>query len=375
MEREKLLKQFKYAYVLIEGTSQMKKLYRYCRDNMENLCKSLEHAFEYFTEQFDEEQKEKKDKNLSCIHFSILRTRYLYRDGTVWIHGWDERLYLDSEEVRTKWDASILFQYLWDLENSLSHSLKDFKGIITMSDLKEMMMEEYVPYLIQCLTEVIRYAVRKNYFQGLSKLPLNPDFYMMVGEYRGRFDEVSIEKRSSDLLKLLESDPENHTELFCRYYTDIKSEHLILERMNFTKSDFLHVDLIGASFCEAYLIKTRFMDCCLKNSSFRRSLLFDADFSGSDLSGADFTGSMASVTEPDLFFPCFFSLIGADFTNANLSDVNFTRANLNGADFRDAIFKHTLFTGAQLYQTRFKKESLSQLGLTQEQMNMIDIYD
>jgi uncharacterized protein YjbI with pentapeptide repeats len=377
VEREKLLNQYRYGYVLFEGTKQMKMLYQFCRENMEQLCKKLNDEFQQLIENTKDAQKKKTERNIFCINFSVLRTLYLQRDGKVRISAFDERFYLDTEAIWTEWDASILFQYLWDLEDNLYQSLSDFKGILTSNDLKYIMLTEYVPYLIQCLTEIIRYGIRKGYLYGFKELSVTEDFNISVGEYRGSFDEVYISKKlwnhNSELLELLENYKENHTQFYSRKYENMIMTNNQLERINFTKSSFYKINMSGSNLEEAYLLKTSFIDCILKNISWKRALLFDTDFSGSDLSEGDFTNSMASVTEPGVFNRNIFSLIGADFSKANLSKTDFSRSNFSGADFRNAIFNQTKFTGARLHGARFKKEILPSLQLTQDQLREIQI--
>lgn len=379
MNREELLNQYRYGYVLLEGTKQVKALYQYCRENMELLCKKINGEFQHLISNVKEVQRKEPGRYIFCINFSILRTLYLQRDGNVRICAFDKRFHLDPDPIRTEWDASILFQYIWDLEDYLSQFLSDFKGILTSNDLKQIMLIEYVPYFIQCLTEIIRYGIRKGYLYGFKELSLTEDFNISVGEYRGSFDEVYISEKPGDhhskLLELLENRKESTARFYSRKYEKMIITNNELKRINFSKSSFFKMDMSGSNLEEAYLLKTSFIDCILRNISWKRGLLFDTDFSGSDLSGGDFTNSMASVTVPGVFNRNIFSLIGADFSNANLSNTDFSRANFSGADFRNAVFNQTVFNGTRLRGARFLKKALPFLYLTKDQLREIQICD
>lgn len=379
MEREKLLNQFRYGYVLFEGTKQVKALYQFCRENMEQLCHDINYSYQNLIENTKEIQNKKAERKIYFINFSILRTRYLQRDGRVRISAYDERFYLDFEANWAEWDASILFQYIWDLEDNLVQDLAEFKGILTQNDLKNMMLCEYVPYLIQCVTEIIRYGIRKGYLYGHQDLLVDKDFNINVGEYKGSFDEVYISEQISDdhskVIELLENYKDSHAQFYSRKYENMILTNRQVKRINFTKSSFYKIDMSDSNLEESYLLKTSFHDCILKNVSWKNGLLFDTDFSGSDLSGGDFTNSMASITEPGIFNRNIFSLIGVDFSNTNLTKTDFSRANFSGADFRNAIFDQTVFTETRLLGSKFLKRDLPSLGLKQDQLKVIHICD
>ncbi len=379
MDREKLLKQFKYGYVLIQGTEQMMELDRFCRENMELLCKDLSLAFDQLIDRTKEEQTKHPEKNIFCISMSVLRSRYVEKDGRVKIFAYDESFYLDSNAIWTEWDAEILFKHLWELEDGLQPCLRNFKGEITHNDLKNIILTEYVPYLIRYITEIARVALRKKNIHGLSKLKVTDDFCITAGEYKGSFDEIYITETFSDenqeFGKILEINKEKPIEFFCKVYKNMKLRNFQLIEMNFTKSNFYNMDMSDSNFDGGLFLKSCFYNCNLKNTSWKEALLFDADFSDSDLSGGDFTNSIAPITKPNLFSRMIFSLIGVDFKNTNLTKANFTGADFQGADFREAILKDTVFMETKLTCAKFKKESLRYLELTQEQLRGIQIYN
>ncbi|WP_077611746.1 pentapeptide repeat-containing protein [Clostridium sp. Marseille-P2415] len=379
MEREKLLKQFDFGSVLIQGTEKMMELDRFCRENMDPLSKELSRSFERLIERIEEEQRKYPERNIFCISICVLRSRYVKRDGRVKIYAYDEKFYLDSNAIWTEWDAEVLFKYLWELEDNLHQCLRDFKGEVTGADLKNIMLTEYIPYIIRYITEIARFAIRKKYIHKLSKLKVMDDFCITAGEYKGSFDEVYITERLSDnnqeLQKLLENYRESNIQFYSKIYENMKLRNFQLIGINFTKSNFYRMDMSDSNFDGGFFLKACFHHCDLKNTSWKEALLFDADFSDSDLSEGDFTNSMASITPPNLFNCNIFSLIGADFTNTNLTNADFTGADFRGADFREAILKNTVFAETRLSGAKFKKEELHHLALTEEQLSGIRIYD
>ncbi|MDR2021983.1 MAG: pentapeptide repeat-containing protein [Hungatella sp.] len=377
MEREKLLETFKYGYVLPEGTERMMELDRYCNENLELLCEGLQAAFKQLWNRLKEEKR--LEQSIFSISVCVLRSRFLQRDGRVRIYAFNESFYLDSNALWVEWDASVLFHFLWEMEKHLCSSLRDFKNIIKEGDIQEILQTEYVPWIIQYITEITRFAIRKKKIDLSPILPQTGRFCVTVGEYRGTFDEVYVEENeledALDLRKLMETEETKEIGIYGRNYKNLQWQGLKLKEMNGTKSNFHHMDFSGSDLSESYFIKAGFYHCNLKNTLWKDALLFDADFSDSDLSGADFRGAMAPVTKPGLFNRNLLSLVGVDFTNANLERANFSEADFSGADFRAAVLQAAVFQNTRLSGAKFSRKSLKQIELTEEQRNSIRIYD
>ncbi|WP_313577873.1 pentapeptide repeat-containing protein [Lacrimispora sp.] len=377
MEREKLLETFKYGYVLPEGIERMMELDTYCNENLELLCEGLQAAFRQLWKRLEE--KKRLEQNIFSISLCVLRSRFLQRDGRVRIYAFNESFYLDSNALWVEWNASVLLHFLWEMENHLLSSLKDFKNVIKEGDIQEILQTEYVPWVIQYITELTRFAIRKEKIDLSPILPQTGRFCVTVGEYRGTFDEVYVEENNLendlDLRKLLETVETKEIGVYGRNCKNLQWRGLKLKGMNGTKSNFRHMDFSGSDLSESYFIKAGFYHCNLKNTLWKDALLFDADFSDSDLSSADLSGAMAPITKPGLFSRNLLSLMGADFTNAKLEYANFSEADFSGADFRTAVLQSTVFQNTRLNGAKFSRKSLNQIELTEEQRNSIQIYD
>ena len=377
MEREKLLEKFKYGYVLPEGTEKMLELDRYCHENLELLCEGLHVAFRQLWKRLEEEKR--LEQSVFSISLCVLRSRFLQRDGRVRIYAFNELFYLDSDALWVEWDAGALFHFLWEMENHLISSLRDFKNVIKEGDIQEILQTEYVPLVIQYITELTRFAIRKKKVDLSPALPQAGRFCVTVGEYRGTFDEVYVEENELendlDLGKLMETGKTKEIQFYSKNCKSLQWKKLKLNGMNGTKSNFHHIDFSGSDLNESYFIKAGFYHCNLKNTSWKGALLFDADFSDSDLSGADFRGAMAPVTRPGLFNRNLLSLVGVDFTNVNLEHADFSEADFSGADFRTAVLQSTVFQNTSLNGAKFSRRSLAQIDLTEEQRNSIQVYD
>lgn len=303
MEREKLLETFKYGYVLPEGTERMLELDCYCNENMETLCEELQMAFRQLWKRLEEEKR--LEQSIFSISLCVLRSRFLQRDGRVRIYALNESFYLDSNALWVEWDASDLFHFLWEMENHLIFSLRDFKNEIKEGDIQRILQIEYLPWVIQYITELTRFAIRKKKIDLSPVLPKAGRFCVTVGEYRGAFDEVYVEENGLeddlDLIKLIETGETKKIEIYGRNCKNRQWKGLKLEGMNGTKSNFYYMDFSDFDLSESYFIKAGFYHCNLKNTLWKDALLFDADFTDSDLSGADLRGVMAPVTKPGLF--------------------------------------------------------------------------
>lgn len=377
MEREKLLETFKYGYVLLEGTERMMELDLYCNENMELLCEELQAAFRRLWKCLKEEKR--LEQSIFSISLCVLRSRFLQRDGRVRIYAFNESFYLDSDPLWVEWDASALFHFLWEMENHLLSSLGDFKNVIKEGDIQEILQKEYVPWITQYITELTRFAIRKKKIDLSPVLSQAGRFCVTVGEYRGTFDEVYVEENGLendlDLRKLAETGETKEIGIYGRNCKNLQWQGIKLKGINGTKSNFYHMDFSSSDLSDSYFIKAGFYHCNLKNTLWKDALLFDADFSDSDLSGADFSGAMAPVMKPGLFNRYLLSLAGVDFTNANLEYVNFSEADFSGADFRTSVLQSTVFQNTRLDGAKFRRKSLNQIELTEEQRNSIQIYD
>ena len=156
-------------------------------------------------------------------------------------------------------------------------------------------------------------------------------------------------------------------------------------------ADLSGFNLAGTSFVGAILAGANLTGADLSNANLSKANLEGADLSGSNLSGANMRKAwlegaifsetnLAGVTSGEIagtpqstppysgivngywIFP-HADLTGADFSEANLDDVNFSTMNLTGADFSGAqmistIFTESILTGANFTDATFKPRSL-----------------
>ncbi len=135
----------------------------------------------------------------------------------------------------------------------------------------------------------------------------------------------------------------------------------------FSGVDFSHADLTGANLENADLVETTLVNTKLVNTNLSGARFFkfvedeeiaaslkSIDFSGAILSNSIFTNTKLSAANFKRSTERATNLMNADFSGAELFDVNFDQANLANAIFNNATFNTVSFRRANLVGADFQ---------------------
>jgi uncharacterized protein YjbI with pentapeptide repeats len=171
-----------------------------------------------------------------------------------------------------------------------------------------------------------------------------------------RFDNVNLE--GADLTNAILTDIK-----ICKYGLTLpkKLAGANFNNVNLNGLNFVGAELEGAYFISARLIEADFSGANLTGANFSGNVLIGANFTDATLVNANFRGTRYGtesaeqnlgynkfgLLRPDKYYAHHYlpspTLLGANFTNATLHNVNFTGVNLN-----EAIFSNADLTGANL---------------------------
>lgn len=146
--------------------------------------------------------------------------------------------------------------------------------------------------------------------------------------------------------------------------------HAALEGADLRRADLTEVDLSNANLGEADLSQALLEDARLEQASLRFANLAEAVLESANLKGADFWGAILTKTDLNQASAraATFGEIkaeGADFTKADLRDVDLTNAMLAGAKLAGADLRGAGLRGADLTRADLSGASLQGVDFSQ----------
>ena len=162
----------------------------------------------------------------------------------------------------------------------------------------------------------------------------------------------------------------------------------LASRANFSKMNFIDIDLRNVNFIDSNLEGARFSasnmegvcleNCILRETMFIEVNLCDADLRGTDLSnailkdanlrGANLKGANLSNVELNDA-----DLRGANLKDANLSDVELNDADLRGANLKDANLSNAKLNNANLKGADLRSANLRGASLIEANLREVDL--
>lgn len=255
-------------------------------------------------------------RQLFCIHMCFSRSGYMLRRGSTALYAYGHRYLLEKDPVFEEIDLGPLVQPMWEFEDGLMETLRDYKNLLTSNDVQVLMQSEYVPLLISSLEQLLRYYIRGNRADFLEGMELEPGFRITAGEYQGGSREVYITEKlddeGMDLEQLFKRHPEEEDICCYKCYEHADAHDLGLRGMYLIMSRFEQGDFTGTDFTDCYAMESEWNDCRMQGTVWGNAKLFGAAFRNSDLRGADFRGA---------------KLWNTDFTGSGLEGARFDREN------------------------------------------------
>lgn len=376
MDRGEELGRF-YVGQMTNGIKAITELDQFCWQERDLFRIELETSLNKLADKIRIRQENQETSEIFSISLCFFRTNYHSGDGKIRIYAFDQRFFLDPNPVWEEMDLTAMTRFIWELEHELITGLSDYQNKVVKSDVHRLIQLEYIPYLIEYLTELARYAVRRGCGRCLQGIAITDDFCITVGEYQGAFNEIfvteNINTGGAQLRNFLKNRNVKELTFCCKRYNDETLRELDLHGFNFTNSHFEHVEISNSKLDNGIFIKTEWVNCRLVNNSWKDARLFDVYFCDSDLTGSDFSGIFAPKLPPSLLSTAALSWSGMNFTNTNLGYVKFTGADIRGADFRGAKFYHTDFSDAILDDAIFDPTVWSNVDLSEEQKKRITV--
>ena len=135
---------------------------------------------------------------------------------------------------------------------------------------------------------------------------------------------------------------------------------LPLNGHEFIECTFSSIDFTQSNLSRSKFIECKFDNCNLSNISLKNTLLRDCQFNKSKLIGLNFaetqTLSSPTFTESLLDYSVFqsLSLVGVNFKNCSMKEVDFYETNLSKSLFTESFLAGTNFNKANLTQADFR---------------------
>ncbi|HEY2492973.1 MAG TPA: pentapeptide repeat-containing protein [Paenibacillus sp.] len=307
------------------------------------------------------QQNQAKDP-IGYIHYSMLRTSMLEGNAHYLIEAYSSKWYWDDVECLSYYDAGWAYQSLESMTNTLEMTRKKYMNLIDNSDIQRMILQNlgyYNQFVIALARSSLSQAVKLTEYQQINKTDC---LRVRIGEFKDYSEDVHVDDRTQkDERSIRRQLKSRTTDLGCAYksFTGIQLYDEMMDDIDLRYTDFSRSNLQGSKFTNCLLTGTQWNGCQLRHVDFSFSQLCDADFRDCDLEGARFVHiDSRGIQDKLLQVP---GLIGLNFENANLEDVDFSYAELEGANFHNAIMKNTTIL----------KENLNKLNLSEVQIESI----
>ena len=217
-------------------------------------------------------------------------------------------------------------------------------------------------------TDNQRETALQAYIDKMSELLLKEHLGELTPNGKLKPEYVEVRKiariRTLTVLRSLDKERKGSVLLFLKEAGLINKDKVILD---LSGADFREVKLIGADLSQVNLSKVNLIGADLSYTVLDGAVLIDAYLSwanlietslrGTDLSRASLRGAYLSKTDPsETTLPWIIiknlniqhKTLGADLSQANLSNVDLTNANLNEADFSEADLSCAVLSEADL---------------------------
>lgn len=375
MNREEALQQFfkEHGDTLVKKAK--KDLYENLRQHKDEFSKKLCEGINQLTDKVVLGEEETK---FAFIQISYLRTSVI--DGTyVWyVEAQDNRGSLDLSDRHITVELKSFFEPLEQLRQELIRESYAYNGMVTEFDIEQTLCKVF-DFFVPMFFYLGCYAVEDvTELEGYQKLPKEPLFRIVFGEYKGKGSILHITNA------MIEKDEAFWNNLF----SPVKEN-------GFTDREFSYQDYRGMAFreeCIAYKnlrysnLKGVFMEeqhvtaCNLMGANCKDMVIKDCNLNFDVCIDADFRGVQISDTT---FWSCRFEdgtltdeiptpgVGGVRFDGAVLSRVNFSQSCLKGAHFENATLDDVTFPDVDLTDAVFSKEMEQKLTLTKEQRRVV----
>lgn len=264
--------------------------------------------------------QEKNKKDLVFFYFSLIKTDVMSRNYRVSLLAQDAGWYLDQNSIEVTFSLDLLFEPLNELWDYLATKSKEYVGKVNSYDVKHIILEELDIYN-ESIAHVLRFLVRDLEQEPcFLEVPKAEIWEIHWGEFR----------HETQLLLRVDRTPKTQKDWKREWHkVDQKPDRLVFSYWH--QGVFSHADCTGFD---------------LKYISFEQCNLSDFNFDQADL-------------------------LSAKFPRTTLKQCSFKGSCLQDVDFTETIFEQVDFTDANLTNAVFLAESVPELNLTPEQLDVI----
>lgn len=361
MNREEALKDFKenVAKNLIEYSK--KEFEKILVENEGALRLKFINEIEDLGSKVKEIQKKDKDYKIVVIQIELLRINVLNENYKIWIHGYNNKWYLDEDAIYEELDLKFLFNPFIELKKELIKAKKVYIGKINNYDIEEIIFETVAQCYNNMSTKAREWLWNLDENQWINEGVFSDIYIVKWSEYRSDSETIfAMDKREKTRDQLLE-------------LKDVQKEKLPFVYSVWRKSSLQDVDLN-----EEAMLFINFKESNLKNIGFENSVLIMSQFKDTKIKKCNFKNSKLIGTsfENALLEKCNFDeadVKGVNFKRAKLREATFKNSDLRGAVFIEATLENVVFEGANVEEAIFSEQQVPFLHLTPEQLQTIYI--
>lgn len=361
MNREESLKDFKenVAKNLIE--KRKNEFEKILVENEDILRVKLINKIKDLGIKVKEVQEKDKDYKIVVIQIELLRINVLKENYKIWVHGYNNKWYLDEDSIYEELDLKFLFNPFIELKKELIKAKKVYIGKINNYDVEELIFETVAQCYKNMSQKARAWLWNLDENQWINEGSFSDIYIVKWSEYRSDSETIfAMDKREKIREQLLELKNVPKEKLPFVYsvwrkssFQDIELDEEAMLFINFKESNLKNI-----SFTSGLLIMSQFKDTKIKNCNFKSSKLIGASFENSALEKCNFD-------EADVK--------GVNFKNVKLKDITFKNSDLRGAAFIEATLENVVFEGADVTEAIFSEQQVPFLHLTPEQLQTIYI--
>ncbi|SFF47749.1 Pentapeptide repeat-containing protein [Paenibacillus algorifonticola] len=360
--------------VIPQRNAQIRALHHYYVKNKALIAAEFTALFDRFCQAVLARQQEGILQKCAYIHISLLRTSLNEGHPVYMLEASDRETDGKVGLTPFRYEAGWIYGFAEAWDQGCEERRKRYMNRIERHSFEVWMKEQLYPFHVY-MVHAARYAMDAiRELASFQEIEKDDSFEVRVGEYRDQ--EVS---ESVYCVK-----ERQRTSITCKGWLENKLdqdyiyEHIAgvnlmrgeYEGIDVNYTRFEEVTLTGSTLASSRMLGTRFERCVCDQADFQDCLLYDADFRHCDLTYARFDGVLGNRDFVAEAHGLVFGMNGVQFQGADLTYASFRGAKI-AADFTGAELLEVDFTGADLTGSRMLERDALRVELTEEQRQMI----
>lgn len=321
----------------------------------------------------------KKDYLVKYIEFELLRTNILDDSFIIFVHGYDEKWYLDENCTYQEINLQFLFEPFIRLKDVLKKEKKRYVGKINDYDIQNIIFN-----IVRDCYYGMENMIKENFFDfdenNIEKdLFLAEHYYIKWTEYMDQNSKIvfsmDYKKKGTENLKAYIKQPYVYPLFINSSLDKYKMQKQDMYYANFKGSSLSEINIGSCKMPRCIFAKTHLKDCYFDNDVitggvFKNAKLENVVFDNCDLCACNFN-----------FTDCYgltfnnCNLDNASFYKVSLSNISFDKCSMNQINFVDSNFKEMNFNGSNLKEALFCKDVIPYINISSQQLQDIYIWE